>query len=223
MLESTLAFRDRIIELQGWGWNWLTVSFVITLLFDAAEAWTVALQMRTVKREPERHAESLSVKWFCYFGCLLIALGCYGVNDGSGRISIAMLGEGVLGLGFYVPMMLLLGKVRDYSRTDKAVLAGSVIMIPIVALLPWKDLWVLLFSGGAIFAMATMPWEIYRNRSRGQVELGLTLVYLVNVFFWMIYGFAAAVFPLMVAAPAGVIILLFTVFLWYVYPAGPKR
>ena len=125
-----------ILEFQGWGRNWLTISFVITILFDAAEAWEVRAQHTTISDAGE--AKSVSTIWFCYFGFLLIALGVYGAVGVPGQISIAMIGEGLLGAFFYLPMMRLLWKTRGYSSTEKKVLIGSAAMVPIVLLLPWS-------------------------------------------------------------------------------------
>jgi hypothetical protein len=206
---------DRFIEVQGWGMNWLTASFIVTLLFDGIEAWEVAAQQRTIKTLGK--AESVSVSWFCYFGFLLIALGVYGVIEDPKQISIALIGEGILGLCFYLPMMHALRTVKGYSRNEKWVFISSLAMVPIILLLPGKEFLMTMFCGGAVCALSTMPWEIWKNKNRGQVKLGLTIIYLANVIGWTVYGFKARILPLMIVTPVSILLLLITILFWCVY------
>lgn len=210
------SFLHSTIEYQEirWEFSWLLVSFIATLIFDLLEGYEVVGQMKMVK--DAGRARSLSTIWFVYFGWLLIAWGAYGIVGPTP--SIALLFEGVLGLCCYLPMMVLLYRVRGFTSKEWLTLGGGMLLVVGVIFLPQKDLIVTVAAFGALFALALQPWEIYKERSRGEATLGLILIYGLNLLFWTIYGFATNIAPLMIVGPIALSINALTILLWTIFP-----
>jgi len=66
-------------------------------------------------------------------------------------------------------------------------------------------------------AFASQPWEMWREKSRGVVEIKMLATFLLSLGFWITYGFAIEALPLMIINPLLLVILSITIFLWWKY------
>lgn len=202
------------MELQQFGWNAVTVGFVGAVFFVLVELWGLWLQNRAVWRA--KSAQSISVACFVYLAALFMSGFIYGVETKS----IALMTSLPLSL-IHIPILLGVWKFKGFSGTEKFITAGLAVVLVVMAIAPAKDWFFLLFSLGSAAALVGQPYEIWKNRDAGVVEITLLLVYLVSTVFWVIYGYAIHDWVLRITTPIYLAILVLTAVLWFRY--RPRR
>lgn len=198
------------IEYQNWGWNALIISSVATIIFTVIEGWGLWKQRNSISEAES--GESVSVSWHTYFTLMFVAFSIFGVHIKS----IAIVFNGFLGLGH---SLILLGLWRHKSFTQAEKWLGiSFVAIPLAMLiLPWKNWVYLLMSFGSLFALAMQPWEIWKNKNAGVVDIRLIGTYFLATFFWVVYSFKVGNWALKVITPSALLILGSASMLWFIY------
>lgn len=200
------------MELGQLGWNALTIGFAGTLLFTLVEAWGLWRQGKTIR--DKESGKSVSVLWFCYFATLFAVLFIYGLANRS----IAMTFNGLLAL-VHIPILTGLWKHKGFSTVERR--AGiafiGIIMLCAVAPFGMKGWIFLLLSFGNIGASVLQPYEIWKNKTSGAVEIRLLSVYTISTIFWVIYAYASGDWVLKIICPAFLAVLSTTVVLWFWY------
>jgi len=200
-----------IAEYQNWGFNALIVGSVGTIFFTFLEAWGLWRQNKLIWKE--KSGESVSVGWFSYLGFLFLTLIVYGYSVKS--ISIVINGL-VLG-PLHFPILLGLWKFKGFSHREKLVFTISAMMLLAMILLPWKNIVFVVINFGTIISLSLQPWEIWKNKNAGMVEIRLISVYFVSTVFWVIYAYFLGEWALKIITPIALFLFGLTIFFWLKY------
>ncbi len=201
------------IEFQSWGYNAATIGFIGTAMFTILEIWGLWQQNKTIWKNPEKRGASVSIPWFSCFATGMTVSAIYGVSINS----VALIFTGVsLGL-MHIPILIGLWKFKGYSRFEKILCLLFLGVITAMAYTSAKNWFMLIVSfGGAVFSLA-QPYEIWKKKDAGVVEIKLLIVYLLGTFFWIIYSFAVGDWVLEILNPSYFAILALTTILWFKY------
>jgi len=198
------------VEWQNWGLNALTIGSLGTIAFTFVEWWGLWKQKQAIWNE--KSGESVSVSWFSYGTFFFAAFLFYGVHIAS----VAVIINSLLAI-IHIPILVGLWKFKGFSRHEKVqfvLLAG---MVPAMAFLPWKDELFLIISFGTLYSFGTQPWELWKTKKAGVVEIRLIGVYFLSTLFWVVYAFAIGEWVLEIITPIVLIILGLTSVLWFKY------
>lgn len=106
---------------------------------------------------------------------------------------------------------------KKVSSKDKVLLTFLALMPICLLLLPWKGVIFLICSSGAVFAAATQPWEIYRERDAGDVDVKFVSVYTASTVFWVIYSFVIQDGPMQILTTSNLVVFVMTLLFWFYY------
>ncbi len=204
------------VEWQNWGWNALTISFIATVAFTLFQGWGLWKQDQTIRES--RSGESVSVLFFSYFGCVFFSFLCYGFIIKS----VAAAFNGLLGF-LHVLVLVSLWRFKGFTPIEKLLAAAFPLAIVAMVTVPWKNALLLLLMGGSLLPMAHQPWEMWRNKSAGAVDIRFIAIFMASTVFWTIYGFAIDNWVLEIINPSALTILVITSFFWFKYrrPSAP--
>jgi uncharacterized protein with PQ loop repeat len=90
-----------------------------------------------------------------------------------------------------------------------------------MAVLPQKELLYLIFSCVNIIAMLTQPWEIFKKKNAGMVEIRVQIIYFFSSCFWLAYAIMIDAWALKIIVPCYLGLLALTVILWKKYQVKP--
>ncbi len=199
-----------MIELQNFGWNAVTVSFVILMAIRVFGI--VGASRQSYRVWSRKNADSLS--WFTatYFVLIMVAETAFGADIGS----IAMLTATIR----IIPQIVLVVGICKFRSLGwplilfmVSALAGQALAI----FYNFEGLFFTVVGVGLIIAVGTQPLEIWRNRSAGNTDIFYLSVFLAGSTFWLVYGIATDNIWLMIVTPPQVLLNLLTVILWLVY------
>lgn len=198
------------VEYQNWGQNLATFGSIGVIAFAFLEGQALYNQNNTIWKK--RSGASISVPWFgflaCYFGAVLV----YGIQIRSFTIPF----NSLILIVLYIPILVGVWKFKGYKKGEKALLLGSVLMVPAMIWLPWKDSMYLLFSVGALLALFTQFWEMVVQKSNGVVSLYLLSVYTLSTVFWVFYAAAIENYPMTWITSISLCIFIATLIVyWY--------
>jgi len=199
------------VELNHLGWNALTIGFIGTLIFSFAEGWGVWQQNKAIWKN--KSGESVSVIWFTYFTALFGIVFIYGLSTKS----IALAFNGFLLTPLYIPLVVGLWKFKGFTKVEKICSACFLAAVIACVLVPYKDWFFLIFTVGNIFFSFTQPYEIWKNKSSGVVEIKLLVVFLASTIFWVTYAYASHDWVLEIITPCYLVIISLTTILWFKY------
>jgi len=190
---------ERFIEIKNFGANILTLLFFITIFFTIIQAYALIKQNNKIVKN--KSGESVSFFFFSYYGFSALAVIIYGLNASS----LALTLNGFLGpLALIIVVNLLRFKV--ISLKEKIIGLSSFIVLPLIILVPQKDLLFLIFGlviSGALFAQIL---EIWRNKSAGSVHPGQAIVSLFSNSFWLSYAIIMHIWPLEIVNGLGLLL-----------------
>ncbi len=171
------------IEWRSWGWNPVTLTFLLTILFTLIDGWGYKKQGETIWKN--RSAESVSAITFFYEAFLCYSYAIYAVFVGS----MAILFNGLI-LGYsIIPIFHGMFKFKRLRKGEKICCALFSLMIPAMFFLPWKGEMFFVFMLAGLTALVAQPLEIWRNKNAGDVDIRSMIVFTLGVFFWASYGF----------------------------------
>jgi len=196
------------LEIQNWGYNLLTLSFIATVFFTVLQAWGLWKQNRKIRRE--RSGTSVSVISFGYFGSYFFALLAYGVH----LKSIAIVFNGLLGC-LYIATLVELWKRKSFTRAEKILLSIFPFMILLMVATTHKDALLSLLLGGILISATREVWELRREKSAGAIEPRRILVFMATGVFWFLYALKIRNPVLAVFHPVFFVILTYHLILWY--------
>ena len=198
-------------EFENFGWNVLTLGFMGTIVFTVFEAWGLYRQKKKIWSEES--GKSVSVIMVAYTAALFTVMFIYGIS--VKKIAIVFNG-GLLAL-MCVPILRGLWKFKGFSKLEKrmsVVLAAAVAVMPFV---PFKDWFFLTLTFGNVFSLLAQPYEIWKNKDAGAVEIRLWLVFLTSTFFWVVYAFSVNDWVMKIISPAYGVINVLVIVLWLKY------
>ena len=199
------------MDIQNLGWNMMTVGFGGTIFFTLLSSWGLFQQAKKIWQH--QSGQSVSVFWFSYNIFLFAANIVYGFSQAS----VALILNGCLCSLMHLPILIGLGKFKGFSRLEKLLMVLYGLLLVFMIALPFKGVLYLIFSFGNAIAQGTQPWEIWRKKNSGMVEVKLLTVYWSSTVFWIIYAFATKNLALEIICPIYLVILTATLILWKKY------
>ncbi|KPJ85858.1 hypothetical protein AMJ57_01615 [Parcubacteria bacterium SG8_24] len=203
------------MELQQFGWNAVTVGFLGTVLFTVVSAWSLWRQYRRIVAR--RSGRSVPVMTYTFRTVAFVAVLIYGLHIGS----LALIFNGSLVVLIQLPILVALWRYRGFTRRERLACLGFLVLLTVMCLFPLKDWFLLAFALGTLGFNALMPYEIWRNRDAGSVEIRVLLVGLAGNSFWLTYACAIGDWVLMTVNPAFLTLSLLTTILWFRYRPRP--
>ena len=199
-----------LIEFQQFGWNKATVGAIAVLFFTIAEAFGLLKQNKAIWEY--KSGESIANTLFIYFSFMFAIFVVYGSKRKEGAVIV----NGLLFI-FFIPILCGLHKFKGFSAADKLLMLVGVISLGAMLFLRIKELIFVIYSLGGIIALAAQPWEIWKKKSSGVVEIKLLIIYFVSTLFWIVYSSSAKDYPLMLIAVLSILILSATIILWFYF------
>ena len=197
------------VEYQKFGWNITFISSIAIGIFTLVEAWGVWSQCTTIWSK--KKGETLSVPWFAYDAGFCALFSIYGVYNYS--IS-AMINGGLIAL-LHVPILIGLWKYRGFVTRDWIVFTIACVMPVLMIVLAWKDTMYFISVIAVLFVLMTQPWELIKEKKRGNLDGRLIVGYLICGIFWIIYACAFETHTFVIIATIMEIIWFVTAVLWY--------
>jgi len=198
------------MELQHIGWNAITIGLFGTTIFTFIEYWGLVQQNRAIWLA--KSGKSISVLWFCYSMAMFISMIIYGIEIKS----IAFLINSILGI-VHIPIIIGLWKYKGFSKMEKNFSILLIGCMGAMYILPHKDWFFLGLSFANIIVGIFQPWEIWKNKDAGVVEIKMLTAYTLGSSFWVIYAFAINDWVLKIVCPTFLLFLFTTIFLWFKY------
>ena len=199
------------MEIDLFGWNAVTVSFLGTILFMFIRAWGYWHQVRKIWTR--RSGLSVPVTNYTYMTIAAAAVCIYGWRISS----LALMINGLVTILFRVPVVVGLWRFKGFGRWEKILSAGFLAALVVLVALPMPPQILMVFTAGGIFVALLQPYEIWRNRDAGAVEIRLLIVGLGNSLFWLVYSFAIGDPVLRLLNPALTLIAAMNIALWFRY------
>jgi len=198
------------MELQYLGWNILTLGFIGTLVLTILEGYGSWVQSRAIWLN--RSGQSVSITVFTFLLFEFIVTFTYGVSINS----IALIFNGLL-VVMQIPIVLGLWKFKGFNKKEKALSLALCLVCIVMIFSSAKDWFFLLFSLGSIAFFLPQPWEIWKNKDSGVVEIKMIAAYFISALFWTLYAYAIHDWVLEIVCPSYLILLVLAGSLWYKY------
>lgn len=119
-------------EIQNFGWNLITASFLATLAFTTAQGYALYQQNRKILQH--RSGKSTSFVFFSYYTFSALAVSIYGWYKHSLALSI----NGLLGF-IALAIIINLLRFKNISGPERLLGLGAAIVIPLIIVVPQKD------------------------------------------------------------------------------------
>jgi uncharacterized protein with PQ loop repeat len=199
---------QNFIEYKNWGMNALTVSALGTVLFTILQAFGAYDQSKKIWST--KSGESVSLQLFAYNCAYFFCFFIYGMF----KSSLAMIFNGLLFL-IFMPVMIGLWKYKKTSLLKKICSASYLLLIPLMIILPQKDLIVTLgLLGIAVFLISQLR-EIIKARSFGKFSIKFVLIFMSTNMFWLVYAITVKNLPLELFNAFGIILYSSALFLYF--------
>ncbi|MFA6355344.1 MAG: hypothetical protein WCW65_02890 [Candidatus Paceibacterota bacterium] len=206
---------NRFKELEGFGINFPTLIFSITLFFTILQVIALIKQNRKIVRN--KSGDSVSFPFFSFYAFAGIALIFYGLYASS----LALTLNGFLGFIMFLISINLL-KFKKITTKEKLIGASSLIVVPMMIFLPQKDL--LLFISGLIiqFFIFIQIIELWKSPDSGSVHPEQAIVSIFSGAFWLIYSIQMSIWPMVVNNILGVSLWIVLVLVYFKKPKKIK-
>lgn len=201
-------------EYRNFGFNPMTLGSLGAVTCTGVQAWGLAGQMKAIRTE--RSAESMPFDMFAYSLFFLWSLVCYGIHLKSLTLVFCC---SVLG-ALYLEVLVLLSVYSEISSGEIVLLAASALMVPAMILLPQKRTMYLIFDAGVVLFSLRQPWEIWKNRNAGVVQLGYLAAFLVSGFFWSVYSYAIRDWAMSAVCTGSTVLTGITLAFWVRFRPG---
>lgn len=202
------------VEWTHWGWNAVTISFMVTIFFDLLVGWSLVKQFKTIGRLHSN--ESVSTLFFANMCCGFIVFLCYGIATDSLGATL----NGMLGF-FPLAVLLRLRKYTRFTSFDKLLLCSVPVVVFCLIITSHREALMTTYFAGGFIPRIHQAHVMRRNRSVGAIEPCLLLVFIVSSTFWTVYAFAIGDVVLKIINPIGLFIQFVTIALWLVYRERP--
>src|SRR3989339_528419 len=202
-----------LVEVQNFGFNAITISAIIIVIFSILESWGIYKQNKKIW--DKKSGESVSVAWFIYFMFMLFSYFVYGIFTKEAAIII----NGLASL-FVVPIVVGLWRFKGFSKIDFFVFLLCVLGFVVMLIFPFKKIMFLLFSFGSILALIAQLVEMHKTKAVGVIEIKLIRVYLVSTAVFVVYSIFVNDWPLLIISVLSFILLVIILLSYYRFMAG---
>jgi len=171
----------KFIELQNFGWNYLTIIAVMTMLLTVFQAYGISCQSQKIWRT--KSGESLSATLFFMYCFYFIAFFFYGLSKNS----LAMTFNALLAIP-YVPVVVGLIKFKKLTLAEKISLPLSMAIVPLMIITTEKDALLSVLFIISLGILAMQPIEMLKTKTRGAVDIKFIFIFSITSVFWLIYA-----------------------------------
>lgn len=187
---------EKFSEIQNFGFNSLTLSFIATLFFTFFQAFALIMQNKKIIKN--KSGESVSFVFFSYYGFSALAVIIYGFYKSSLALTI----NGLLGfIALTIAFNLL--KFKKIELREKIIGIISVSILPLIILIPQKDSLFLIFGLIVQWSLLTQVIELFKNKNTGSVHPAQGIVSLFSQTFWLIYSLLFNIWPMIIINTIG--------------------
>jgi len=201
-MEVVLNFLNSFVEVQKFGINFLTLSFLGTIVFTLFQMISIFRQGRVVWGK--KNGESVSVLQFGYFAGYLFALFPYGIMQGS----LALIFNSLLGIFCFYVTLGLWNYKKCVPKYEWALVFLFLMLTAFMFALSaaGKEI---LFSGllfGILLFSAHQLFEITKKKDAGNVSIGVQKAFMASNVFWFFYSLLIGNVPLAIFNPLAFVI-----------------
>lgn len=201
-------------ELENFGVNALTFTFVATVVFTVLQIHTMWKQNKKIVKS--RSGESVSFIFFAYYTFAALAVIIYGLYEHSLALTI----NGFVGFATLVIIINLL-RLQVISLMEKIIGLSSIIILPLIIFLPQRDLLFLIVGSIVNGVLLVQVIKIWKNKNSGSVHSGPTIVAIFSNSFWLSYAFVANIWPMKIINSTGLLLWLALLFVFIKFK--PKK
>lgn len=203
-------------EFKGLGWESeqrsLTIGFIGICFFTILGAYGQYKQSKKIW--VEESGESVSVIWNTVFTFTFASFFVYGIET----YNLACIIHGFRTL-FYIPILIGLYKFNCFTKRE---IWLCILMLITVITMPFltRETMTIFFTSfilAGIVAAGFQPWEIYKNKRRGNVSLEFISIYAISTTFWIVYTYIIEDKILFYMTVSYLVIYTTTIFLWFRY------
>lgn len=190
------------IEVQNFGFNLLTLSFLGTIVLTLLQMKSMFEQGRVVW--DKENGESVSVLQFAYFAAYLFTILPYGIAQGS----IALIFNSLLGIFcFYITVGLWRYKkgVPWYEWTIAILFFVMIPLMIFVDLAGKEFLFSALLFGILIFSGCQL-YELIQTKKAGNIAISVQKMFMASNTFWFFYSLLIGNIPLAIFNPIAFVI-----------------
>lgn len=205
-------FFDRFTEIQQFGYNTLTVSFLGTALFSLLIGVALYMQMNKIFEMGTARSQPIVMnQYFCWH---YLAFMIYGFRINS----LAAVINGSLFFLFQVNYEAAMS--MDDAPRRKLWHFLPILFVPAMLICDRNQKEIVLAATMicANFFMWQAPIAVWKSGIKGSVDMRLLSIFQVNLVFWVVLTFMTKQHILLVAGVLGFISNGLTMFLWYVFP-----
>lgn len=203
---------DYFIEIQNWGFNFLVITSIITIVFTIFQAYGFIRQGRKIWRR--KSVKSISGPFFFLFFFYFIAFTFYGYEQKS----LAMTLNGLLFLPC-APIVIGIIKFRRPDILDIISFLLSLAIVPIMILIEAKDVFLLILLLISLISLLSQALTMLKNKSRGAVDIKFIGIFLSTSIFWLVYSILINNWPLEIFNSLAIIVYAFIIYLYRKYKA----
>lgn len=181
--------------LGGMGWDWEAISFWGITVFAIIGSWGLWKQSQKIWKEKSGKSVSVTAN-FSFLTSMFVGLA-YSFEKNLDAVAF----HNLLRIAFLLPIIMGLVKFKKFTKTEKVLCACFCTTMLLVWFMPRKDFLFLFFQTAGVLTLATQPYEIFKNKDIGVVEVKLFAVFVPNGIFWVIYAFANGDWILKITQP----------------------
>jgi len=201
---------ENFIEIENFGFNSLTITALMTMLFTIFQGYGVMIQNKMIWQK--KSVESLSATLFFLYCFYFIAFFIYGLE----KRSVAMSFNGLLAIP-YIPIVIGFLKFKKLNFKEKISLPLTMAVVPLMIIIPSKDIFLLILLMISLVILGTQPLEMIKTKKRGAVEIKFILIFSITSIFWLIYAIAISNWVLIIFNSSALIIYAIIISLYYRY------
>lgn len=172
---------EKFVEFQNWGFNILTISSLMTVLFTIFQGYGFIKQSQKIWRE--KSVKSISPPFFFLFFFYFIAFIFYGIYKNS----LAMIFNGSLFITC-IPIVLGIIKFKKMSLVDWLSFFLLAAIVPIILIIKEKDTFIfsVLLVGLAVLILQLLT--IIKAKSIGSMEIRFIFISFATGLCWFVYS-----------------------------------
>ncbi len=204
------------IELQGFGWNWLTASSVVIITLNLWQFAAYTKQGTAIWRE--QSTEAMSITFTIMVASILAGTLWYGILINSLSLILA-------GCSFVPGIVLVAGAFRygQPASKDKVLLAIGIIA-PFSFSLPINPAYVFaMFAAATIVPLVSQLLAFYRANNRGVARGELLFTYVIKNTAFLVFGLAIQDWVLIIGGAIWFFLAIWLFAKWYSLPISRQR
>lgn len=181
---------ENFVEFQNWGFNALTLSSFMTIVFTIFQGYGFVMQGRKIFKEES--VEAISPVTFFLFLFFFMSFMIYGIE----KKSIAIIFNGLL----FIPVApIVFGIFRYKKKINFEEIILFILTLSIVPMMIWiknKEglLSILLFF--SLMSLVSQVLAVFKNKGIGALDIKLILIFMSTSVFWLMYAISLKNQPL---------------------------